>query len=267
VVEYYKLDKIFVQGTNYQTPNDRFYVIRKIGTDATSDTYLKIDGVDTGAIRDQIAPLHRTSGNLLGPLDLDKLLYVIPPNKIFTVEGAAGAKLRAVGEIGKLAPGEALPANLASRFTDQGKHYLTYDEGSVALGTDEVWADGRELEILSLTPKTVEKVILNHHVGVSITGDTVADGDFGIIFYLEGTPFDILTSEPGKKGIDALAMPTPPADGTDEVPFSLSDRPIEVKGDNTLKITAMNVSGADKAPATGANWSVWCIYIYEYLKG
>ena len=267
MVEYYKLDKIFLQGVNYQAPNDRFYVIRKIGTDQTADVYLKIDGVDTGAIISGIAPLHKISSNLLGLLSLADLFYVVPPNKIFSVEGPAGAKLRAVGEIGKLAPGEALPADFASRFTDQGKHYLTYLTGTASLGTDVAWTAGQELEILSLTPKTIEKYILNGYAGVTITGDTVAEGDFSVRFYLEGVPLDILTSEPGKLGIDALSMPRPPADTTDEEAFSLADRKIEVLGDRTLRITAINVSGADKAPATGANWSVTLDVICEYIKG
>ena len=123
MVDYYPLDKIFVQGTNYELPNDRFYVIKKIGTDATSATKLKIDGVDTGPIINSVAPLHKTSSNLLGPLDLGNLFYVVPPNKTFSVEGASGAKFRCIGLIGKLAPGEAMPAQYAGRFNEQGKHY------------------------------------------------------------------------------------------------------------------------------------------------
>ena len=124
MVEYYKLDKIFEQGTTYEMPNDRFYVIRKIGTDGSSATKLVIDGVETGEIINEIAPLHKTSSNLLGPLDLGDLFYVVPPNKTFEIDGPSGAKIRAIGLIGKLAPGEGLPANYASRFTEQGKHYL-----------------------------------------------------------------------------------------------------------------------------------------------
>jgi hypothetical protein len=266
VVDYYSLDKTFAQGTVYQTPPDRFFVIRKIGTDQTADTFLKIDGVDTGSVISEIAPLHKTESNLLGPLDLGDLYYVVPPDKTFTVEGPAGAKIRAIGQIGRLAAGEGIPASYASRFTEQGKHYISYMSGSVSLATDETWAADREVEVLSLTPKTIETFRLNSYAGVSITGDTVADGDFGVIFYLEGTPLDILTAEPGKKGIDALSMPKPPADTTEIEKFSLEALPIEVLGDHTLKITAMNVSGADKAPAAGAAWTVDLITLYEYLK-
>ena len=265
MVDYYPLDKIFVQGTNYELPNDRFYVIKKIGTDATSATKLKIDGVDTGPIINSVAPLHKTSSNLLGPLDLGNLFYVVPPNKTFSVEGASGAKFRCIGLIGKLAPGEAMPAQYAGRFNEQGKHYLTYVTGSKDVGTDVSWAAGAEYEVYSLTPKTIEQYIFNNVVMASISGDTVAEGDFGIIFYLDGTPLDILTTDPGKKGIDVLSMPSPPAATTEETPFTLKDLPIKVEGDHTFKVTAINNSGAAKAPASGSSWSITLKAIVEYI--
>jgi len=246
----YKLDKIFVQGVTYKLPADRYYVIKKIGTDATSPAYLKIDGVDTGPIISEIAPLHRTSSNLLGPLDLEELYYVVPPNKQFTVIGPTGAKIRAIGDIIKLATNEAIAANDAARFAEQGKKYKTYVTGTVSLPA--TWTNGTEYEILSLTPKTIETYLFNNFVGVSISGFTLAEGQVGIIFYLEGTPFDILTSEPGKKGIDAKSMPLPPADSTEEEEFSLGDYPIEVPGDHTFSIRAMNVSGADISVTSGS---------------
>jgi len=266
MVQYYKLDKIIEEGTTYQAPADEFLVIRKIGTDATSATHLKIDGTDTGDIISTIAPLHKTSSNLFGPLDLRNLFYVVPPDKKFWIDGASGAKMRIIGEIGKLAPGEGLPAQFASRFTDQGKHYFTYISDSYEVGTDTTWASQVEYEVLSLTPKTTEKYILNHICGASITGDTVNAGDFGIRFYLEGKPLDILTRDLGKLGIDVLAMPLPPTATTEETPFSFEDRPIEVPGDITLSIRASNESGSDKAPASGSSWSITVTAVVEYIK-
>jgi hypothetical protein len=270
MVDYYKLDKIFVQGATYQTPNDRFYVIKKVGTDATSDCYLKIDGVDTGAIISDVAPLHRTSSNLLGPLDLGDLYYVVPPNKTFTVEGPSGAKIRAIGLIGKLAPGEALPAQYASRFTEQGKHYLTYDTATATLAAAGAnWAADAETDVYSLTPKTVEKYIFNNVVMAKVENAATApsEGDVAIRFYLEGTPLDILTTEPGKKGIDLYSAPYPPADTTEEEPFTLKDLPIGVPGDNTFEIKFVNTSGAAIAASTAAAMTATVAVIVEYIKG
>jgi len=267
MVRYFKLDKIFVQGTTYEMPNDRFYVIRKIGTDAATATKLKIDGVDTGSLISTVAPLHKTSSNLLGPIDLGDLYYVVPPNKTFTIEGASGAKFRLIGEIGVLAPGEGLPTNFAGRFTEQGKHYITYVTGSATLAAAESsWAAAAETEVYSLTPKTIETYLFNSVVMANFSGGgvTLSEGDAAIRFFLDGLPLDLLTSEPGKLGIDALSMPAPPADATEEVPFTLASLPIEVLGDHTFQIKAVNTSGSAIA-ASGTDFTCTIYAIVEYL--
>ena len=269
MVKYYPLDKIFVQGTTYELPADRFYVIRKIGTDATSDTYLYIDGVATGKIISEVAPLHRTSSNLLGPLDLGELYYVVPPNKKFTIEGPSGAKVRCIGLIGVLAPGETLPGPYSTRFPVQGKHYITYVKGSVTLASaGESWAADAETEVYSLTPKTVEKYVFNNIAMAKVenASASISEGEVAIRFFLEGTPLDILTSEPGKKGIDILSMPYPPAATTEERPFTLKDLPIEVPGDYTLSVKAVNVSGSAISASSGADMTCTFAAIVEYLK-
>jgi len=238
MVDYYPLDKIFTEGTDYETPADRFYVISALGTDAATATKLVIDGVETGEVISTIAPLHRTSANLLGPLDLGDLYYVVPPNKTFRVDGPAGAKVRAIGRLGVLAPGEVLPAAEAGRFAEQGKKFITYQTGTHTASGTGTWTADVAYEIYSLTPKTIETFRFANVLGVTVGGAAVAEGDVGIQFKLDGRPLDILTAGPGPKGIDALSMPMPPADTTEEVAFSLASRPIEVQG-------AINVSGGD----------------------
>jgi len=271
VVDYYPLDKIFVQGTVYALPADRFYVIRKIGTNAASPAYLKIDGVDTGKIVSDVAPLHMTTSNLLGPLDLDDLYYVVPPNKVFTVEGPSGCKMRCVGQIGKLASGEGLPPEHAGRFSVQGKNYETYVTGSATLApAGGSWPAGAETEVLSLTPKTIEQYVFCDVVMAALSGAAAApsEGDVAIRFYLDGAPLDILTSGPGKLGIDLYSMPKPPAGTTEMLPFTLEDRPINVLGDHTLSIRAVNTSGAAISAASGSamTMSVWALVEYA-MKG
>jgi len=265
MVEYFPLDKILVQGEEYQMAADRFYVIKKIGTDADADTFLDVDGIDTGAIIEAVAPIRKKDTNRLGVLDLGDLYYVVPPLKKFHVEGPTGAKYRVVGQIGKLAIGEAIPAHFAGRFAEQGKHYLTYITGTYSLGTDVKWVKDAEYEVFSLTPKTIEEYVFNNVLQAKITGDTVAEGDFGIILYLNGVPQDILTKEPGRRGLDVLSLPKPPTDTTEMEPFTLKQTPIKVLGDHTISIKAMNVSGADKTPATGATWKIDILAVVEYL--
>ncbi len=271
VVEYFKLDKVFVQGTTYSMPADRFYVIRAIGTNATSPVWLKIDGVDTGKIISDVAPLHETTSNLLGPMNLGNLFYVVPPQKTFTVEGPSGAKMRCIGLIGKLAPGEGLPGDLAGRFTEQGKHYWTYDTASVQLAAaGGSWAKDAETEVYSRTPKTIEEITFNNVVMASLanTATAPAEGDVAVRFFLDGSPLDILTTEPGKKGVDLYSMPKPPAGTTEMVPFTLADKPIRVLGDHTISIKAVNTSGAAiSASSTAAmTFAVWAIIEYA-MKG
>jgi len=263
MVRYFKLDKIFVQGTTYEMPNDRFYVIKKIGTDQATATKLVIDGVETGAISNYVAPLYSTSTKLLPPLDLGDLYYVVPPNKTFYVSGASGAKMRCIGLIGVLAPGEALPTNYASRFAEQGKHYLVWDQGSKLYTSDYTWSDGEEIEIYSLTPKTVERYVLNNIAQVETGVSGLAAGQAALRVYLEGEVFDILTTDPGKKGIDAFFMPRPPKYDGVRVPFSFADWPIEVKGDQTLTLKLINVSGGNLTVAAATDQYIDLVLEYH----
>ena len=265
MVDYYKLDKIITVGNTYETPADRFYVIEKVGTDAASDVKLIIDGVETGPFYADIAPLHKTSSNLLGPLDLGKLFYVIPPNKTFYVDGPSGAKVRIIGRIGVLAPGEALPGDYARRYTEQGKHYITYLEDTYSKATDEAWSKDEEQEVISLTPRTIETYLLNNVVMASLSGGSFSEGQFAVRFFKDGKPLDILTTEAGHKGIDILSMPRPPSYNTEMEPFSLKDRVIEIPGDHTLTIKVINVSGSDLSPTSGSAWSVKITAIVEYI--
>ena len=264
MVEYFKLDKVFVQGTTYELPKDRFYVIEKIGTDQNTETFLKIDGVDLGGIINRLAPLYATSTNELGPLSLGDLKYVVPPEKQFSVQGAANAKMRCIGKLGVLAPGESLPGEYAARFNAQPKHYLDWIQFSKLYTSDYTWADGEEIEIGSITPKTVEKVIFNNIVEVEAGVSGLGWGQAGLVLDLEGRRLDLLTSEPGKKGIDVLSFPRPPAYNTVNVAGSFREFPVTVLGDRTLSLKLINVSGGNLTVAAAVDQ--WIEAIVEYVK-
>jgi len=103
-------------------------------------------------------------------------------------------------------------------------------------------------------------------VMVGIVNVTFAEGDFGLTIYLDNThiPFD--WAEGIQRGIDVLSCPRPPADTTEQVPFSLKDFPIEVLGDHTISLRAINTKGADLTPAAGTSIDVTVTCIVEYLK-
>jgi len=266
MVRAFPLDLVLIEGKEYQTRARQGLVIWRIGTNATTRAHLNIDNKPLGDIVTLVAPLHKTSSNLLGPLPLGELYYVVPPETRVIVEGPSGCKIRCVGQQILLEPGEVFGEPYMTRFRLQPNHYLTYIEGSYSLGTDVVWKDKAEHEVYSLTPKTIETYWLNNVVMGSITGDTVSEGDFGIRFYLNNVPFDWLLEKTPVGGIDVLSMPRPPADATEELPFTLKELPIKVPGDNTLSIRARNISGADKSPATGASWSITVTAIVEFLR-
>jgi len=252
----YYLDKIIKQGVTYRTKPRLAYIIREVGTDSAGSARLKINGKDTGYFDSDVAPLHKKTTNLLGLLDLGEFYYVVPPETKLEFEGDSGSKCRIKGEIVELAVGESLEAAYAGRFSEQHRRFKTVYEGSFSLGTDEVWKNNVEHEILSLTPLTSEKITLNDIVMVLISGGTVNEGDFGVEIYLDNTPFEIDVAENAPRGIDVLSMPYPPKEDTEMLAFTLKDYPIEVLGDHTLSIRVRNVSGADKSPASGSAWSV-----------
>jgi len=262
----FKLDKIIKQGTVYTTEEREVIVIKKVGTDSSGDARLVIDKKKLGWIDNEVAPLHVTSSNLLGPLSLEELYYVIPPETEFEIEGDSGSKGRIIGEHVYLAVGEAVAANLLARFNEQHKQYKTKYDASWSLGTDITWVADAEYEILSLTPLTTEKLIIDGIILVAISGDTVAEGDFGVSFYVDNVPLEAFTATNLMDGIDSKSMPKPPADATEEQVFTLKEFPIEVLGDQTFSIRVRNTSGANKAPATGSSWTVTIKLIARYYK-
>jgi len=260
------LDKIIKQGTEYETPKRVALKITKIGTDASSASYLKIDGKVTGNLLTTFAPLHKTSSNKLGPIDLGDLFLVVPPETKFKIEGASGAKFRIIGQYIILDPGESLPDELERRFDNQFNHYLTYVTGTKTLSTDAAWPAGTEYEVISLTPKTIEKYLFNNLMLAAISGDSVAEGDFAIKLYRDGNPFQNILVTNLQEGIDILSAPSPPKDTTEETPFTFKNFPFEIPGDVTLSVKVKNTSGSSKSPASGSAWSVTIILVCDYYK-
>jgi len=260
------LDRYIKEGVTYKTKSREAYIVRKLGTDSSTEAYLEIDGRMTGKIDNEVAPLHVTSSNLLGPLDLGPLYYVIPPEVEFKIVGASGCKARLIGQKLILEPGERLGAPYIDRFDRQFDHYLTLLSATLTLGTDEVFKADEERTILSLKPASHEIYKFNSYIGVKGSGDTIAEGDFSVVFYYNGQPFEYITTDNFGPGIDIKSMPLPPADSTEEVPYTLKDYPIEVPGPNELVIKVRNISGADKAPASGSAWSFTLKAIVEYVR-
>jgi hypothetical protein len=266
MAELFSIDSVLVQGKDYQTPVRTALKIEKIGTNATSDTYLEIDNKPTGAIVANVAPIHRINTNLLPLLDLENLFYVIPPETKFRIVGATGAKFRVKGKLYKLAVGESLPADLLGRYNAQFSHYLVHFLGTYSHGTDvKLVADG-EVEIFSLTPKTIEEYIFNKIVEASVANYTAAEHEIGIRFFLDNSPLDAIMETTKIVGIDIKNMPRPPAETTNYEPFSLKESAIRVLGDHTIAIKARNIKGADISPSAGTSLTFNVEGIAEYIR-
>ena len=249
--EYFKLDKVLSTGTTYETPPDRFYIIEKIGTNISGGASLVVDGAPVVTVDQKTANMAPTSSNMFGQTELGEYYVVIPPNTKFWVSASSSGLVHITGKIGHLLPGETLPADLKARYDAQTKKYVTYISGSYTFAAGASWADGQEITLVELTPKTIEKYRLDDRVGVSISGtaSAIGAGQVGIRFYLDGKPLDILTENAGPYGIDVVYLPLPPSTSGVMKGYTLKEIPIEVLGDHTLKITAINVSGSDIAAA------------------
>lgn len=254
MAERYYLDKILDVGTTYTMEADKYLVIRAIGTDDTSKVSAYVAGNLVGEFTNIIAPLHKTSSNLLGPLQLEDLYIVVPPNKALYFDGTSGKVVRIIGWIYELGPGESISAEHLARYNNQSKAYWTYLDDYVEPGTDTAIAAGQEVEIKTYSPASIEKYIFNKFLMAKAENGTFVEGDFAIRLYMDGKPLDILSSSMGQLGIDILSMPRPPADSTEELPFSLADMPIELLGDHRLKVVVVNTSGASKSPSSGQSW-------------
>jgi len=266
----FSLDLYLTQGSVYETGKRKALVIQRIGTNGTTWTtppYLKIDGKPLGEIIQDLCPLHKINTRFVPLLDLGKLFYVVPPETEIVVEGASGNIIRCKGYLLKLAPAEIMPTNLMARFNEQPKHYRTYLRGTYSHGTDIALAKDAEVEVISYTPKTIEKVIVNGLVMAKVANYTPSEEDLAIRFYLEGVPLDFVLEKTRTGGIDFLSTPYPPAETTEHEAFSLAETPIEVPGDHTLSVKARNISGGSISPATGTSLDFDILLGIEYITG
>jgi hypothetical protein len=261
----YILRKILKTNVTYEMEKDRYYVIKRIGTDAGSKVTVKVDGIPVLDIFNIIAPIARTSSNLLGPMDLGEFFIVVPPERKLLFESAASANVYIEGDLIVLSPGETIPTDHLTRYNTYATRKITYVDVSVAVGTS--WPAGQEVKVADITPPTIEDWIFDGFAGVAVTGLSVARayGQINVKFYYDGKPLDLLVATAGPHGIETLKMPLPPTADTEFEPFTFKEKPIYVVGGHTLTVTAINVSGTALGAATGANIAVRFVAIYKRI--
>jgi hypothetical protein len=261
----YILKKVLKTNVTYEMEKDRYYVIRRIGTDVPAKVTVKVDGIPVLDIFNLIAPIARTSPNTLGPLGLNEYFIVVPPERKLLFESTGSGNVYIEGDLVVLSPGEAIPSEHLARYMAYATRKISYVDVSVTVGTS--WPAGQEVKVADLTPPTIEDWIFDGFAGVGVTGLGVARtyGQINLKLYYDGKPLDLLIDVAGPHGIETLKMPLPPTVATEMEPFTFKEKPIMLVGGHTLTVTAINVSGATLSAATGANIAVRFVAIYKRI--
>jgi hypothetical protein len=251
----YMLDKTLDVDTTYTAESDKAYIIRKVGTTSASKATLSVGGVDCLEVINELARTHPTQFYLYDLLDLADYYVVVPPDKKFSFSGASGSKLRIVGEILELMPGEALPSPYMGRYAEQGKKYMSYLRGTYSHGTDTAWTAADENNVLSKTAEAGTKYYLTGPVYASLENLAAVHnpGDWTLRFYLQGAPWDILNTGMGDLGVDLWKAYW--NDGTNYYykPFKPTNLPPEIDPGRSFVVSMINSSGASVSPAAGTS--------------
>jgi len=258
------LNKILDEGTIYRAERDKFYVVRRAGTNSTTRATLSVAGIPCLEIVDVIAPKEKINTNLFGTLDLEDNYVVIPPDKVFSFSGSSGSELRIAGEVYELAPGEAMPTAFLARYTEQGKKYLTYIEGTYSHGTDVAWPNREEHGVVDFTAPVKEKYTFKYRHGSIVTNiPTPAEKQFAVRFYVDDKPLDNVEYAMGEHGIEIFSCYLPPSETVNFEFGTLKDMPIELPEGTNIKVKCINVSGASISPSAGTSLDVRTILIVE----
>jgi len=261
----YILKKVLKTNVTYEMEKDRYYVIKRVGTDTTSKVTVKVDGIPVLDIFTTIAPVAKTSSNLLGPLDLGEYFIVVPPERKLLFESTASANIYIEGDLVVLSPGEAIPSEHLARYNTYASRKITYVDTSVTVGAS--WPAGQEVKVDDITPPTIEDYIFDNYAGAAVSNTSTAlmYGQVTIKLYYDGKPLDLLVTSAGPHGIEVLKMPLPPTATAEFEPFSFREKPIAVVGGHTLTVTAINVSGATLSAASGQNIAVRFVAVYKRI--
>jgi len=259
----YFLKKILKTNTTYTMENDRYYVIRKIGTDSATNVTVKVDGIPVADIFSTIAPIAKSGSNELGPLDLGSYYIVVPPQRQLYFQASGSANVYIEGELMVLAPGEAIPNEHLMRYNAYGNMKIAYVDATATVGAS--WSAGNEIKIVDIAPPTIEDWLFDDYAGVSVSNLSAAQsyGQVNVKFYYDGKPFDLLLTQAGAQGLETLKLPFPPTNAGEKEAFKFKDHPVMVNGGHTFTVTAINVSGSTLSAATGQNIAVRFVAIYK----
>lgn len=265
--QWYKLKKTLVAGTSYRAESDKFYVIKRVGTNsATALGTLTVAGAKCLEMLNTLAPLNMTTTNWIDLYELGDYQVVVPPNKAFVFTGDASSKMLIEGMIGEMMTPADFPADLAARLSEQAKRFVTVKQAKYEFATNASWAADAEVEVLTITATAGERHIIDDRLYIDVANLSAlpAAGEIALRFYYQDKPLDILDATMGKFGLDMWNGHW--NDGTNRYwyPIDLSDMPFQLEPGRTLKIKARNVKGVDLSAASNTKITVTVGVIDKY---
>lgn len=259
------LDKVVAGGTEYTAENNKGLVIERIGTDKTTDVLVTIDGKELMKLRSDVDPLHVSSGNLLGPLDLRDLPLVVPPFYKYKLGGATSDKVRLRGRLVILDPGEAFPSGHFARFTEQHNRYFDILRGSYTLAATVAWAKDIEASIYSKRNEAFERLAFRHLILMwDDPTNAFGEGKIGLRVYLDEEPIDIREFTFATKGWELYSCLVPKDDATEQKPMDLADQSIIVEPNHKIELRL--IANVDISAHATAARTVSLAAIAEYKK-
>lgn len=223
-----KLLKTLRMNTEYKTEDRQAWIIERIGTDDTSEVVINIDKKEVLRIKDIVAPIIKSSSNLLGPLNLKDLYLVVPPETPIKCTGTDGKFVRIEGKLVLLEPGEKLMEPYIGRFYGQTESKVIYKEATFSLGTDVVWGKDSEQTVLTIEAAGNEKYVFDDVIMIEMTGGTFSYGDFALVIYKDGVPLENIWEDIAGPGVDIMYFPRPPANGR-QLPEFLEKYKLEIE--------------------------------------
>ena len=259
------LKKVLKTNVTYEMEKDRYYVIRRLGTDSSARVTAKVDGVPVADFFNLVAPIMKSADNLLGPLDLKDYFVVVPPERKLVFESTASANVYVEGDLVVLSPGEAVPTEHLTRYNAYANRKVSYIDVTATVGAS--WPAGQEVKVVDVTPPTIEDHVFDGFAGCSVSNLSAAQalGQVNLKLYYDGVPLDLLVATAGPHGIETLKMPLPPRAAANEEPFTFEERPIAVVGGHTLTFTAINVSGGALSAAAGQSIAVRLVALFKRI--
>ena len=262
------LDRTFDLNTKYELSDRLGMVIRQIGTNVSDEITLWIDNRPTIPFHGDMAPITFNDDNMLGMLDLGDYYFVIPPNVPFEFKSSSSGKVRVRGELWILEHNEDLPSEYYRRLDESFYKGISYKKNTVSLGTDVAFGVNDEVTLIEVEPSKLETYLFDDVVMIkaeNINGG-IDYGMIGILFYTDTEPKEKIVDENPKRGIDIMAFPYPPNQTNGWYPFTLKQTPIKLTEGYKLKITAINVSGADISPVSGTSITFTIFLKMKYEK-